>query len=377
MFSRVIFLSLVGFLFNSGLLRAEGNIHLGQIQINPYFNFRQEYRSNIYLTEDKETSDFITFFTPGVRFYLPSPNGDTELDYHVDLLSYWDNDENNTQRQSLHFKGDWQIGKNYNLLLEDLFENTDDPATSELTAPEDRIRNRFNTAFSWQGRRTGLEGGFTSIRDDYRSINQLDRTENYFTLIGSYRFLPKTNSLVQYRYGEIRYDEKTPNRDASYHELTAGVRGTFSPKLTGELRAGFQWRDYEDVSREDFDGTVVYASIIHQLNPRVQTTLSLEKGVQEATFAGSNYYDYTRFNVNYKHLMGRKHILKAGVGYESDDFSQATRKDSIWDLNLGWDYNIQPWITIGASYRFRNRDSSLTSYDYADNILGLHCNLSF
>lgn len=377
MFGGVFFSFLVVFLLITGPLHAVGNIHYGQIQINPYFNLRQEYRSNIYLTADNEEDDFITFFTPGVRFYLPSPNGDTTLDYHADLFSYWDNDEKNTQRQFLNFKGDWQIGKQYNFLLEDLFENTDDPATSELTAPEDRTRNRFNTALSWQGRRTGLEGGFTSIRDDYRQFNQLDRIENFFTIIGSYRIFPKTNGLLQYRYGAITYDEAALNRDASYHELTAGVKGTFFPKVTGELRAGFQWRDYEDVSKEDFDGAVIYASIIHQLNPRVRTTVSLEKGVQEATFAGSNYYDYTLFNLGYQHKMGRKYILKAGIGYERDDFSKATRTDNIWDLSLGWDYNIQSWITTGIGYRFRNRDSSLSAYDYLDTTVNFHCNLAF
>ena len=386
MFWGVVLSFLAGFLLIAGPLYAVGNIHVGnihfgQIQIKPYFNLYQEYRSNIYLTADNEKSDLITFFTPGVRFYLPRPIGDTELDYHVDLLSYWDNDENNTQRQSLRFKGDWQIGKHYDLLLEDLFESTDDPATSELTSPEDRIRNRFNTALSYQGRRTGLEGGFTSIRDEYRRFDELNRIENFFTLIGSYRIFPKTNGLLQYRYGEIKYDEKTLNRDASYHELTAGVRGTFSPKVTGEFRAGFQWRDYEDVLKKDFNGAVIYSSIIHQLNPRVQTSISLEKGVQEASSTGSNYYDYTRFSLDYQHKMGRKYLLKAGVGFERDDFAQATRgEDSIWDLSLGWDYNIQSWITTGIGYRFRNRDSSFagpTDYDYTDHILNLHCNLAF
>ncbi|MCX5641817.1 MAG: outer membrane beta-barrel protein [Candidatus Omnitrophica bacterium] len=379
MFFRAILSFFVIFLLIAGPLHAVGNIHYGQIQIDPYFNLRQEYRSNIYLTADNETDDFITFFTPGVRFYLPNPNGDAELDYHADLLSYWDDDKNNTQRQFLNFKGDWQIGKQYNFLLEDMFESTDDPATSELTSRESRIRNRFNTAFSWQGRRTGVEGGFTSIRDDYELSNQLDRIENFFTVIGSYRIFPKTNGIIQYRYGEIKYDEKTLKRDSSYHEVTAGASGTFSPRVTGELRAGFQWRDYEDILKKDFNGAVIYASITHQLNPRVQTTVALEKGVQEATFAASNYYNYIRFGLNYRHMMGRKQILKAGIGYERDDFPQATRADNIWDLILGWDYNIQPWITTGIGYRFRNRESSFVpvDYDYADHIIDLHGNLAF
>jgi hypothetical protein len=375
-FLKTVFFFSAGFLFNGGLLHAEGNIHYGQIQINPYFNFRQEYRSNIYLTADNEKSDFITFFTPGIGFYLPRPNGEAELDYHADLLSYWDNDKNNTQHQFLNFKGNWQIGKQYNLLLEDVFESTDDPATSELTSLEDRIRNRFNTDFSWQGRRTGLEGGFTSIRDDYRRINELDRIENFFTLIGSCRIFPKTNGLLQYRLGEIKYDEKNLNRDAFYNELTAGVKGTLSPKVTGELRVGLQWRDYEK-GLKDFDGMVIYANVTHQLNPRVQTILSLERGAQEATFAGSNYYDYTHFGLDYQHKMGRKHLLKAGIGYERDDFSQSTRADDIWDVSLSWDYNIQSWITTGIGYTFKNRDSSLDLYDYLDQVFNLHCNLAF
>ncbi len=374
------FLILV-FFMNASSLLAAGDMNLGNIKVNPYFSLRQEYRSNIYLTDKDEKSDLITTFSPGVRFYMPSPIADVQLNYNADFLTYWSHNRNDTNRHSLLFKGDWEIGKHYDLFIQNRLNITDDPATSEDTTREDRLRNIFDIALTRRDRRTSLELGFTSIRDDYDDIDRLDRTENYITLDGSYRFMPRTDLRMRYRYGEINYDQNTPSRDASYNELTAGVSGRFSPKITGEIRAGYQWRDYENYQQKDFNGGVLYASAVHRMNPRVQTTLSLERGVQESSFDINNYYDFIALNLDYQHLMGHKHLFKAGAGYQNNNYPKAVggfdREDTIWNLSLGWDYNLQPWITPGISYAFLNRDSSYPNMDYTDNRISIHCNLAF
>jgi hypothetical protein len=363
------------FLMNVSSLLAAGNMNWGNIKVNPYFNLRQEYSTNIYLSDGDEKSDLITFFSPGVRFYMLSPNADIQLDYNADILAYWNHNKNNTIRHLLLFKGDWEMGKHYGLFIQNSLSITDDPATSEDTKLEDRLRNLFNVELKRLDRRTTLGVGFTSIRDDYDNIDRLDRTENFVTLDGSYRVMPRTNLSMRYRYGEINYDQNTPSRGASYNELTAGVSGRFSPKITGQVRAGYQWREYETGSA--FNGGVVYANAVHQMNPRVKTALSVERGVQESSLAGINYFDYTSVNIDYQHLVAQKHLLKAGAGYQKNDYSETARTDDIWNLMLGWDYNLQQWITLGLVYKLRNRDSSAIDSDYTDNRISVYCRMTF
>lgn len=355
-----------------------------EIQVNPYFRFRNEYRDNIYLTGQERKSDLVSIFTPGVELVLPAGGGDLALDYHADALLYWSESDNNTLRHFLGLEGQWTLAPAWSWSFENTLMITDDPPLSELVEREDRLRNRFNTTFYFDARRTRLETGFTTVRDDYRKLDQLDRTENYLTLTGAYRFLPRTSWLLSYRVGEVRYDI-APDRKASYNELTTGVRGHISPKVTGEVRAGFQWRDYRDPGRSDFDGVVVYGGVTHDLSPRVRNTLSVLGGVQESSFGDNSYYRTSRAGYGYRHVLGRRHAASAGVSWEENRYpvavAGALRRDRIWTLRAGWDYTLRRWATVGLGYEFRKRDSTfpraIEDFNYRDHVIMVSCNLAF
>ncbi len=370
----------VSFLLSSSLYALE-NLHLGRLQINPYLKFKVEYNSNIYLQQNNEKDDFITYFTPGFNLYFPWEENFIEFDYHVDLLSFSAYSDENTQRQFISLNSDLKFGRNLTLNFEEKFEKTDEPATSELTERQDRTRNLAKVSLAWEGDKLGLEGGFTSIQDDYKNLDELDRYENIFSLTGFYRFLPKTQGLVEYKYGDITYDKETGSHaNAEYNQLSLGIKGNITSKLTGLIKGGYQWRDYSR-NKKDFDGGVVYSSLIHQLNPRTQTSLFVERGVNESTFSGNNYYEYNQVGLEFQKKLGYKQKLTLNLSYERDDFpvkvSGQERKDDLWSFKAGWDYSIRKWISLGVSYRYRNRDSSIYGYDYTDNIVAFSTNLTF
>ncbi len=87
----------------SGSAFAGGDLSWGALQINPYLNLSQQYRDNIYLEAEDETSDLILFITPGASLYLPTSSGEAELDYSADFLYYRDNSRNDTQRHLARF----------------------------------------------------------------------------------------------------------------------------------------------------------------------------------------------------------------------------------------------------------------------------------
>lgn len=364
------------------VLAAGGRVHAQvpslyeAVQTRPYFDFTQEYRSNIYLEADDTTSDLISIFRPGIEFYLPQRNGALALDYAVGIRRYWDRTRENTERHQAALRGNWRLGSNMRLQARNHYDYTDDPATSELTALERRQRNRFEVSLDWQGNRVGFEPGFTSIRDNYRTLDQLDRREDFFWLTGYTRVMPQTDFLVRYRLGTVRYDEVAV-RKSSYHELTTGFRGVLSPKITGEARAGFKWRDYRDPGRRDFSGLVVHTGLEHQASERARTNLVVERGVEESSFVGNDYYTMTRLGLDYRHLLARRHEGRAGLSYERASYPVGGRGDNTWDLHLGWGMQLNRRARLGAGYRLRYRDSSQDFFDYRDHLLSVNYSLSF
>lgn len=364
-------------------LSAREGIRLGRTEVTPYFDFRQQYRSNVYLAPEEEVSDFITFASPGLRLYHPRGRHRFGLDYRADFLRYADEKDENTTRQFATLEGSWEIGRDYEFELSNRLEITDEPETKELIDREDRTRNTFDIAGRRKGRRFTLGGGFTSVMDDYRHRDDRDRTENYITLDGYYAFRPLTDLRARYRYGEISYDEKAPLRDASYNELSVGISGALTPKLGGHLLAGVQHRVYEDPDDDDLTGGVISARVGYLPNPRVRAALAVTRSAEESTFGRNRYYMYTRVDADYRHRLGRRHAAKAGLRYQLNDYPEEVeghrRKDNIWRLTLGWDYDFRENIRFGASYELRRRDSDFPpeDLDYTDSRVSAKLHVSF
>jgi uncharacterized protein (PEP-CTERM system associated) len=43
------------------------------------------------------------------------------------------------------------------------------------------------------------------------------------------------------------------------------------------------------------------------------------------------------------------------------------REDDNYTANVGLDYKIQEWITVGVAYNYKEKDSSDSINDYKDN----------
>jgi len=351
--------------------RAQGNIHFGGMAVHPYVKLAQRHDDNIYLTPDDEKDDWITTMTPGMSLAWPVRTHFFGLEYFVDVIEYWDYTDESTQDHSLSFLGDMKSPRGVFCSLDNNFRSTSDPATSELTDREERIRNVASVSTGARREKLRFDLRYENIWDDYRDLDTLDKREDIYTVAGHYRVLPKTSVLLEYSRGAVTYDEDGDNAD--YDEANAGINGEWFPKVTGLLKVGYQWRDYEVAP--PFDGGVATLSADWAALERTTVKATGRWGVDESTFENNRYYRFDALELEVIQGIGDKWSVSVSGSHERNMYSEdvttetssGERDDNIWQARMTGTYQIQDWLSARAGYHYKSRESSFDEFDYDNN----------
>lgn len=265
----------------------------------------------------------------------------------------------------------------------------DDPVlATPLRSEGDYMRNIARATLNLQTTELlGFELGYANHFYDYDQDGSdlaigsysalLDRLEHYFNLDSRWTVSPTTVGIVGYRYSIVDYtsdDLIAPgltgdSRDNTSHYAYAGVDQTFNNQLTGELRVGAQFVDYDsggddtspyvdasltyrylpgsslqigarhqhsatDVISRDQQATSLYASINHKITSLLTGTLY-------------GRYQHSEFNGG-----------PAGVDGASDEF---------YSISAYLSYKLTEFVSLDAGYTFDNLDSDLNGRSYERN----------
>ena len=373
LWSLFCFLIFVMLLFaNGNQTCAQGNIHFGDVEVHPYVELEHRYNDNIFLAPDNEIVDWITTVTPGVSVGQQTEKRTLSLEYFADIIKYWEHSSESTEHHHLSLLADVKFARRMSLVFEEKFIKTDDPATSELTERQGRIRNNVSLVTGYGGEDLRIDVGYENIRDDYESMDHLDKSEDVYMVTGYHRILPKTFLLLDYNRGFITYDEDI-KRNVDYNEAGVGIRGEWFPKTSGLFRAGYQWREYDN--GDDFDGGVALLS--SQWIPLERTYVNIfgRLGVSESTFGTNDYYRFKSLGSELVQGMGEKWSLllscSNSINKYPEEVTTATytgrRKDTTWVMKVAGTYNIRVWLGIEFGYRHRTRESNFDEFDYDRN----------
>jgi len=359
------------------------NIHVGALEIHPYACVEQTYDSNIYLEpRNRENADNITDIRVGTAVKLPIiPEREEDFliegSYHADIIEFWK--YKHRDRVDHHARGllDCTFANDFRLRIRERFEKTADPPDSERTTLDKRYRNVVNPTLSYTREKITLEGGYEMTRDAYdeNRLNNLNRTDHVFTGTCFYQVLPKTSVLAEYNLGLIRYDNHRTNSDSVENQARIGVIGKLWPKLTGTLKLGYRYVSYNESDKTDYSNFTMFANLKYDMTERTIVNLFADRTSQESSYASNSYYEMNKVALNVDHLLAERLRLDGGgfIGYnrypvttiEGDDIGK--RKDFLWGANAGLKYDIKEWLFVDVGYKFKQRTSRFSVYDYNDH----------
>jgi len=376
----LVLLAIVGF---AGQAAAQG-LELGPFRILPSLGLSIEYDDNILLTKDDRIDDFIFHIIPGVVIELPSRKYSIRLGYQADILRYADNTDLDTVHQSAlaDARVDFNVG--LGLRLTDRFLITNDFAgfpVPELTQLVNRWENTLDAGVDYTVReRYTLDVNFRWFMVDYKDdpqYNQFDRDD--YTISGTlfYRIQPKTSILGEVDYVLVRYDEPASARDRNSDgwRFKVGVKGDITAKTTVLFKIGWEWKDYENPRRGDWDGLIAELNVIWKYREPSEVRVFGGRANVESLYEGANYYVSTYGGAEVRHFLNERLILRVrglgGVNQYPEDVllgvNSANRTDTFFEGGVSLKYQMRRWLAFELGYNYLVLNSNYDQYDYRDN----------
>jgi len=366
-------------------------LDLGQwipgLKLSPFLSERVEYDSNVFQTPSHTKDDIIFKTIPGfVADYTFGPHS-VSAGYRAEILRYLDL----TNQDTVHHIGVAQLRLDFPrtlLTLRDDFTRTSDPPGTELTGrilsttnvlkPEGEYR--ITSSFS-----TGLNYSWTRVRFDDRPIGDLiDRDEHLIGASVFWKFMPRGDVFFNYSYGISSFTE-ADDRDFTSHNITIGLRGDITSKLSSVFRIGYTREDPVHGNQTSYNGLIFGGDTTYRPTDRLTFTLSTQRGRQESVFGTNAFYVTSNATLSALYQILPKVTLTARLGGGINDYSTKQtadgktdfRHDSFILAGAQADYDIQPWLRVGLEYLRTSRDSNFPSFRFADDRITARGTLQF
>ncbi len=357
---------------------AAQGLKMGDVEVSPYGEITLQYDDNVYLEPNDEKDDFLVVITPGIKAEWLFEDNKLTLDYHVSFNSYMDQ---SSQDATEHFaSGELELNwRDIGFLIYEDFKRVHDRPTTEETSRIKRDDNLAGIKAKYQRERLGIELGFEHFIRNYRAgatYEPFDRRENIYSILLTHRTFPHTDLLLEYDFGQIRYDEST-NSDSDYHQFLVGAIGELTAKTTATIKAGYQARDYDTAADSDFNTGVLYADMTHKFSDSTALKMSFLRTAEESTYSVNNYFKIENVSTVLSHYFTRKLMGFVNGIYQINSYPRETtegtetrkREDKYYSLGAGFKYFMREWLSFSLQAEHIVRDSNFGVYDYDQNLI--------
>ena len=170
--------------------------------------------------------------------------------------------------------------------------------------------------------------------------------------------------------------------DQTYEQVNLRVAYTVTAKINLSASAGVEFRQFSDSGGDK-------TSPVYELNASYQpfdgTSFNLTGSrhtANSAVLAGQDYAETTiNFSVNQRLL--QRVYLGLAVGYQNNDYFStingvaSNRNDDYYYVQPSADIAVTRFWTVGAYYLYRQNDSSLQSFQFHNEQVGVRTSLTF
>jgi Putative beta-barrel porin 2 len=347
------------------------------LKVSPFLSEKVEYESNVFQVPSHSKDDIIFKTIPGILADYTFGTHSLTAGYRAEILRYLDL----TNQDTVHHIAVGQLRLDFPrtlLNLRDDFTRTSDPPGTELTGrilsttnvlkPEGEYR--ITPSFS-----TGLNYSWTRTRFDDRAIGTLiDRDEHLIGASVFWKFVPKGDLFLNYSYGLSNFTESS-DRDFTSHNITVGLRGDITSKLSSTFRIGYTREEPVHGNQTTFNGLILGGDYVYKPLERLTFTLSTQRARQESTFGTVVFYVTNNGTLSAVYQILPKVTLSGRVGGGTNEYSTKQTADGKTDFRhdsfiLGGaqaEYEIQPWLRVGLEYLRISRDSNFPSFRFVDD----------
>lgn len=224
--------------------------------------------------------------------------------------------------------------------------------------------------FGTRGTRAGASLGYEVLDRKYQNLRDFtrprDRRRHDFRAGSHYMLTGRTRAVVNVSRTHLDYGfqpEGDATLDSVEHRATAGIRWEGIGGSTGTVQVGWHEKDFDAETRSDQSGLTWEAGVTWTPGLRATLGAFTRSGFEETHNVGSAR-KVARAGVLWGHTWRDGLRSRVEVEYVEETFRDLDRKDEFHQVAVGLDYDVTPWLTVGAGARYSNRDSNVRAADY-------------
>jgi len=360
-------------------------VRAGSFLVIPKVDLDETYDDNIYATENSTKSDFVTKVKPEVAVKSNWSRHEVNALARGSFNRYADHDQENSDNYLVALDGRADVMRDTSVgggiaYAQDHEDRGDPDAVASAVEPTEfetttarvgayRGLGRANARIDSEVKNFNFKNGFTNagalVNNDLR-----DRTHYTQTLRLGYDLTPVFQPYVKGSVDSRVYDNKAPtNRSSHGNSVVAGTTIDLSGKTRADAFAGYARRNYQGALKDVSEPT--YGLGLTWNVTDVTTILAnIDRTIEETTSAGASSYLHSAYSAGVEHAFTRRWLGTAGLEFANNDYKGSTgtvRKDDVWTASVGSKYLINRCFSVGAEYRFRDRNSDAVNSDYSRN----------
>lgn len=353
--------------------------NVGKVVILPKVDLVNSFTDNLFnLSGANRVADGITAVTPGLKLkWDENAAVDASVEYRHGEVLIWENSGFNSSSDTVDAKVGYTAAK---------WKATGSTSFSESVALQRGVLNLGRNLL-----RTSLISGSAVATYDWTAKSDVTAALNYRNTDYDSRFLIDQEQLdgrlgfshdltrrlrwtadVRSGHTAARSNGRIDSTaDSFFYGALAGLRGSFTQKLSGAMRVGYEVRQFDGGESFSAATPAVGLDVAYQASVLTRVTLAYDRTTGVGAWQGGQVTIQDSLSLRVIHALGiTGRWLVTGNGrvgfgdYEFDpslfpagtpDFS---RTDSSYGVDLAVQYRPQAWLTCSAGYSFDKYDIS-------------------
>lgn len=367
---------------------------VGPLSIRPSAGVFTQYNDNIFLRNTQKEADVLFGIFPGVKFLVGSDIPDenkVSLQYRMDQHFYLENSRLDATQHKLAFDVEYSTSRTSIKGTDRLEFLSSTIGGVTINDKVDRTvwDDSYNVEYTVSGRTSVYVEASHNQVDYDRGTRLFDVRELQGTGGFAWKLSDETRIFGEAHVGMIDLKSNLPVGDPPGRKYVGGfigARGNFTPKISGMVKAGFDYNTFDDsgvlaTSLSDSSlSPTVQMNVSYAITDRTSVSLGYSRAQRVSVEFTRSAYTLDDITASSRIVMGSTGRLRLDVGTRIGFFeyepapSYATRSDRLYGANTALTYFFQTWLAADLRYDFTTFRSDLTGisdYDQHRISMGL------
>lgn len=356
-------------------LTASAAIDLGNgVKVVPNVISSVDFNDNLFLAPSNEQDETLIRLSPGILFSMGDGALNTaQFSYNEEFQFYSDESDLNTSLSLLDFSSSYDDGK-MKISAAAWFHEANQ-ATRDVSSVSTLVKRQLtHGAISDEVKfteKSAVKVGLVYDNTDYNPSAYTDWQWVEIPVSYYYQVQPKLDASLGLRYRQNNLDGLGIDSDEFFYNI--GLRGELTPKLTGEVQAGYiQLNPDAGDSQQAFG---LKANLTFAVSPK--TNLYLDATNQFGYSAGGDGYRNGGIRASFDTAISAQVKLKGNVFWNNYDYTTTGQNDDYFGGQVAGTYTFNEHAEFTASYTYSDNDSNRASQSFTNSIFSLAATLKY